>query len=180
MHDPGVNWVKSVIEHYSTYLALQENITRAIQTRDDEALSRLERETQDVLRQAQVLWSEAEQKGMSGNLGDAPDSSSLRRLRDLIERSQSQIQVNREALKGWLREADGMLPHAQPISARPAFPSTSLGGWANLKIKESPSNQADHPPAGDASTSGPLQGPRSPWGDKQAVESVGGQIDRHS
>ena len=82
MHDPGVNWVKSVIEHYSTYLALQENITRAIQTRDDVALSRLERETQEVLRQAQVLWSEAEQKGMSGDLEEAPDSSSLHRLRD--------------------------------------------------------------------------------------------------
>jgi len=174
-----VSWVKSVIEHYSTYLALQEDIARAIQTRDDMALSRLEGETQEVLRLGQVLWSEAERKGMSGDLGDAPDSSSLHRLRDLIERSQSQIQVNQEALKEWLREADGMLPHSQPISARPAFPATSLGGWANLRIKESPSSQADHPPAGDAPMSGALQGARSSWGDKQGVKSVGGQIDRH-
>jgi len=79
-----------------------------------------------------------------------------------------------------LTDSDGMLPHSQPISARPAFPSTSLGGWANLTIKESPSNQADHLPAGDAPTSGPLQGAPSPWDDKQGVESVGGQIDRLS
>ena len=162
LHGDPLTWLEPLKAQYLSYLNLQDQITHAIERRDEEHTLELEQAGNKILELVAAL------KFPLPTSLEFPELSldTIRELQDLIQQAQHMHEKNSESLRGWIKESRPSL--VEPVSSpESTYSSLSrLGEQTMVSLPDAP---------------GGLNSPLSPFSHGQEkIEALGEQVNHQS
>jgi len=157
-----LTWLEPFKAQYLSYLNLQDQITQAIERRDEAHTLELEQAGNTILEQVATLKfplpTSVEFRKLSVDM--------IRELHNLIRQAQHTHEKNSESLRGWIKESRPSLVEPVPSPESTYSSLSRLGEQTRVSLPDAP---------------GDLNSPLSPFSrGQEKIEALGEQVNHQS